>query len=142
MFCVSSVNQLLSTGQHRAAERVLIDVADLEILVNPPVHPSFTAICHRRACDIHGRSVRDPGPIFFARRARAAEDVAHRVVPFVARVLEHVRLIRVPAGCSAAVHGRENVVGIGDGHLVADRVRVDAPELLGQVQRPGRRRGN
>ena len=43
MFCVSSVNQLLSTGSTVRPERVHVDVAHLEVLVDPPVQPSLIA---------------------------------------------------------------------------------------------------
>ena len=56
------------------------------------------------------------------RGTRGAEDVPHRVVPLVARVLEYVRKCGSFRRLSAAVHGRRERRRIRNRHLVADRL--------------------
>ena len=66
----------------------------------------------------------------------ARQQVAHRVVPFVAGVLEE--------GSGAALHRnrrrerQREACRVVDGELVEQRVRADEPEPLGQAQRPAR----
>src|SRR6185295_5831856 len=68
--------------------------------------------------------------------ARALQDAGQRVVPFVARVLEHA-LVGTRHRDRGAPRPRPGV-GILDGELVAQGLRALAREPLDQVQ-PGRR---